>query len=92
MASSSEPSAGKYAVELTRASVDFLAKLDKADSAAILKKLNSIRENPFRFVVRLFGSRLYRLRIQDYRAIVDIVIVARRILVVRIGKRENVYD
>ena len=58
----------------------------------ILNKIYSIRDNPFRYVKRLQGEKLWRLRIGDYRAIVDIIISMSRIIVVRIGHRQSVYD
>jgi mRNA interferase RelE/StbE len=70
----------------------FLKKLNKKDREMILQKIYSIRENPFRFLKRLQGSKLWRLRIADYRAIVDVIVSNNKIAVVRIGKRSNIYD
>ena len=81
-----------YILELTKISKDFLKKINKKDSELILKKIYSIRDNPFRFIKRLQGEKLWRLRIADYRAIVDVIISANKIIVVRIGHRKNVYD
>ena len=69
-----------------------LKNLDKKDAEMILNKIYSIRDNPFRFLKRLQGEKLWRLRISDYRAIVDVVVSANKIVVVRIGHRKNVYD
>lgn len=81
-----------YLLELSRTSKNFLKKLEKKDSELILKKLYSIRDNPFRFLKRLQGEKLWRLRIADYRAIIDVIISTNRMIVVRIGHRKNVYD
>ena len=81
-----------YSIELTEISKNFLKKLAKKEAELILKKLYSIRDNPFRFLKRLQGEKLWRLRIADYRAILDVIISANRIIVVRIGHRKNVYD
>jgi mRNA-degrading endonuclease RelE of RelBE toxin-antitoxin system len=70
----------------------FLKKLNKKDREMILQKIYSIRENPFRFLKRLQGSKLWRLRIADYRAMVDVIVSNNKIAVVRIGKRSNIYD
>lgn len=81
-----------YQIELTKTSRDFLKKLNKKDSELILTKLYSIRENPFRFLKRLTGEKLWRLRIADYRAIVDVIVSNNKIIVMRVGHRKNVYD
>jgi mRNA interferase RelE/StbE len=81
-----------FQIELTETSKSFLKKLRKKDSELILKKIYSLRDNPYRFLKRLQGEKLWRLRIGDYRAVVDVVISMGKIVVVRIGHRKNVYD
>ena len=81
-----------HSIEISETARKFLAKLDKNDAGHILNKIYSIRDNPFRFLKRLQGQSLWRLRIADYRAIVDVIISANKIIVLRIGHRKNVYD
>jgi len=81
-----------FQIELTETAKDFLKKLQKNDAEIILNKIYSIRENPYRFLKRLQGEKLWRLRIGDYRAIVDIIVSMNKIIVIRIGRRKNVYD
>lgn len=81
-----------YSIQIEENAEKFLKKLEKKDAELILRKLNEIRENPFRFLKRLQGEKLWRLRISDYRAILDVVISLNKIIVVRIGHRKNVYD
>ena len=81
-----------YSLEFTVTAEKFLKKLEKKDAELILRKLNEIRENPFRFLKKLQGDKLWRLRIADYRAILDVVVSGNNIIVVRIGHRKNVYD
>ena len=81
-----------YSIELTETSKKFLEKLNKKDSGIILKKIYSIKDNPFRFLKKLEGQKIWRLRIADYRAIIDVIISANKIIVLRIGHRKNVYD
>lgn len=80
-----------YKIEFTRTSENFLKKLNKKDSEIILNKIYSIKENPFRFLKKLQGEKFWRLRIADYRAIVDIIVSANKIMVMRIGPRKNIY-
>lgn len=77
-----------YTIELTETSKKFLKKLDKKDAEMILNKIYVIRDNPFRFLKRLQGEKLWRLRIADYRAIVDMMISMQKMIVVRIGHRK----
>mgnify|MGYP001563109301 CR=1 FL=1 len=81
-----------FQIELTETAKYFLKKLQKKDAEIILNKIYSIRENPYRFLKRLQGEKLWRLRIGDYRAVVDVIVSMNKIIVVRIGHRKNVYD
>ncbi len=81
-----------YSIQIEENAEKFLKKLDQIDKDFILNKIYSIRENPFRFLKRLQGEKLWRLRISDYRAIVDVIISANKIIVLRIGHRRKVYN
>jgi mRNA interferase RelE/StbE len=70
----------------------FLKKIPIQDVEVILRKLHAIRDNPFPFLKKLTGSKLWRLRVLKYRAIIDIVVKADTLYVVRIGYRKNVFD
>ncbi len=80
-----------FQIELTETAQKFLKKINKKDAEIILNKIYSIKENPYRFLKRLQGEKLWRLRIGDYRAKVDIIISINKIIVVRIGHRKNIY-
>jgi len=81
-----------YSIQIEKNAEDFLKKLQKKDAEIILNKVYLIRENPFRFLKRLQGEKLWRLRIRDYRVIVDVIISMNKIIIVRIGHRKNIYD
>ncbi|MFH1500883.1 MAG: type II toxin-antitoxin system RelE/ParE family toxin [archaeon] len=80
-----------YSIQIEKNAEDFLRKLQKKDAEIILNKIFSIRENPFRFLKRLQGQKLWRLRVGDYRVIVDVIISMNKIIVLRIGHRKNIY-
>ena len=80
-----------YSIKIEQNAEKFLKKLNKRDAEVVLNKLYSIRDNPFRYVKRLQGEKLWRLRIGDIRAVMDIIISINQIIVVRIGYRKNVY-
>ena len=81
-----------FSIEFTRHAEVFLKKLSKKDAEIIVKKIYAIRNDPFRFVKRLQGNKLWRLRVMDYRVIVDIILTGNKIIVLRIGHRKNIYD
>ena len=80
-----------FGIELTDTSKKFLKKLPKKEAELILKRIYSIRENPYRFLKKLQGDKLWRLRVGNYRAIIDVIISINKIIVVRIGHRKNIY-
>ena len=82
----------RFQIEITETAKKFLNKLSKNDAENILKKIYSIRENPFRYLKRLQGEKLWRLRIADYRAVMDVIVSMNKIVIIRIGHRKNVYD
>ena len=81
-----------YEIELADTARKFIHKLEKKDAELVLRNIYSIRDDPFRFLKRLQGEKLWRLRIADYRAVVDVVVSGRKVIVLRIGHRRDVYD
>lgn len=81
-----------YSIEFSKKAQDFFNKLDDKDAYIISEKIDCLKENPHRYLKRLQGEKLWRLRVGDYRVIVDILISKNKIFVVRIGKRCNVYN
>ena len=81
-----------FSIQIEKNAEDFLKKLQKKDAEIILNKIYSIRENLYRFLKRLKGEKLWILMIGDYRAIVDVIISMNKIIVIRIGHRNNIYD
>ncbi len=81
-----------YSIQIEENAKKFLKKMNKNEADIILNKIYSIRENPFRFLKRLKGEKLWRLRIMKYRAEMDVIISQNKIIVLRIGHRKNIYD
>ncbi len=81
-----------YTVKWRQKVLDELEKLPMVVSKRIVRKVNSITEQPEHFLERLSGDLGYKLRVGDYRIIID-VIENEKILAVRvIGHRRNVYE
>ena len=69
-----------------------LKRLDRTIARRIFDKLGQLAENPHRFVQKLVNSPYYRLRVGDYRVVLDIKENLLRILVLKVGHRESIYD
>jgi len=68
-----------------------LKKLEHKIQERIIKSLERIRIRPEAYVTTLVGDPGYRLRVGDYRAIMDIDKEKLRILIIKIGHRKNIY-
>lgn len=69
-----------------------LKKLEKDLQQRVIKTLERIRIKPYPHVKKLVGSQYFRLRVGDYRVILDIQEEKLVILVLEVGHRKNVYD
>lgn len=81
-----------YSIKIEESAEKFLKKISQEDKNILLNKLYSIRENPFRYLKRLQGHKLWRLRVLKYRMIIDVIVSGRKIIVLKIGYRKNVYS
>jgi mRNA interferase RelE/StbE len=81
-----------YSIFFSEKSKKQLNKLNFNIKERILKKLYSINDNPYPHITKLKGSKFWRLRIEDYRAILDLIITQKKIIVLRIDKISRVYD
>ena len=68
-----------------------LKKLHRETQSRIIAALERIRIRPERYIAKLVGDPGYKLRVDDYRIILDIDHNILRILVINVGLRKNVY-
>jgi mRNA interferase RelE/StbE len=68
-----------------------LARLDSKTRERIGAVFERIRVRPHKFVKRLYNSKYYRLRIDDYRVILDIKDMELLIYIIEIGHRSEIY-
>ncbi len=68
-----------------------LRKLERAVAKRIFEKVGELRNDPFRNVKRIVNSPYFRLRVGDYRVILDVQAAVLRVLVLKVGHRESVY-
>ena len=69
-----------------------LKRLDHQVAQRIIKKLESIREDPLRTMKRLKGSDLFSLRVGDYRVYARAYVAQQLLDFVRAGHRRNIHD
>ena len=81
-----------YQVIFSDLAIKQLRKFDKEIGQRIISTLERIRIRPDAYVKKLVGDEGYRLRVGNYRMILDIDKEKLIILVLRIGRRRNVYD
>lgn len=79
-------------VYVSEEAADWLANAEPDVRERIRKKLDSITDFPGHYLKRLSGSALYRLRVGDYRVIIDWDKDDDVLRVRRIDKRDRVYD
>lgn len=68
-----------------------LKKLDRSSQKRIIATLERIRIRPETYVTKLVGDSGYRLRIGDYRVLMDIDNKELHILVLKVGHRKKIY-
>jgi len=69
-----------------------LKKMEKNVQERIIAALERIRIRPEAYVTKLVGDPGYRLRVGDYRVIMDIDNKELHILVLKVEHRKNIYD
>jgi len=79
-----------YRIELSPQSEKFLDNLEKFEALRIINKLKEVCKNPFRYLEHYEGYG-YKLRIGDYRLLID-VDFHNKVLKVRVlDKRGRIY-
>ena len=81
-----------YSIAWAKKTKKQLEKLPLHIRENIINKVVSITEDPKRYLKRLKNYKAWRLRIGDYRAIIEISETDKIICVVEIGHRKNIYE
>jgi len=80
-----------YAFKFDKNAIDFLNKLEKDDKERIWDKLQQCKLNPFHFLEHLENIEGFKLRVGDYRAVIDVGRTNQILHILKIGHRKNVY-
>ena len=81
-----------YEIVFEKRALHDLNKLDKNIKERIWNKLQLCKENPFRFIERLVDVDSFKLRVGDYRVIIDVDNNKKLLKIVKVGHRKNIYD
>jgi mRNA interferase RelE/StbE len=81
-----------YTVIWTEKALKNLKPLPKKTAARIVAAVEKIRDGPLDHVQQLRGSPYFKLRVGSYRVILDVRKKVLIVYVVKVGKRENIYD
>ena len=80
-----------YEIKFSDKAFKQLKKLDKKIQERIIATLERIRIRPESYVTKLVGDPGFKLRVGDYRVIMDIDKGKLLILVIKIGHRKKIY-
>jgi len=69
-----------------------LNKLDSAIKERIWNKLQDCKQDPFRYLEHLTEIKGFKLRVGDYRIIIDIENEIKILHVLKVGHRKNIYE
>ena len=81
-----------YELIYSEKSLKQLEKLEKNLQERILANLERIRLRPYAYLKKLVGSPYFRLRVGDYRLILDVQDQKLVIFVIERGHRKRIYD
>lgn len=81
-----------YEITFSDSALRQLKKLERQIQARVIGAIERIKTRPEMFVQRLVGDPGYKLRVGDYRIIMDISHETLKVTIIKIGHRKNVYD
>jgi mRNA interferase RelE/StbE len=81
-----------FEIRFTEPALKDLKKLEHVMHDRIVAALERIRVRPKDYVTKLVGDPRYKLRVGDYRVLIEIDHNQQLLLVHRIRHRKNVYD
>lgn len=81
-----------YELQFDKNALDELNKLDKTIKCRIWAKLRLCKAEPFRFLKHLEEIDGFKLRVGDYRIIIDVDNINGKLIILKVGHRKNIYD
>jgi len=81
-----------YELVFDKRPLEDLNKLEKEIKERIWNKIQQCRENPFHFLEHLEEIQGFKLRVGDYRVIIDVDQANNFLKILKIGHRKNIYE
>ena len=81
-----------YQIIFEKEALHFINTLEKEMKERIWNKLQQCKENPFHFLEHLEVIKGFKLRVGDYRLIIDVDKTANILHVLKVGHRKNIYE
>ena len=81
----------RYTVVLTDTAQRDLDRLDRSVARRIVARLAELQDDPLRKLGRLVNSPYYRLRVGDWRVIVEVDHHQVRVLVIKVAHLRSIY-
>ena len=81
-----------YEIVFSQKAKKQLFKLERLIQERMISALERIKIRPESYITKLVGDPGYKLRVGDYRIIMDIDKNKLLILVIKIGHRKNIYE
>ena len=81
-----------YKLIFEKRALHILKRLDKPIKERIWNKLQDCKTEPFRYLEPLVEISGFKLRVVNYRVIIDVRKEIRILHVLKIGHRKNVYE
>lgn len=80
-----------YSITFSDLALKQLKKFNKETKIRVISVLKRSRFRPYAHVQKLANSSYFRLRVGNYRVIVDIINKELRIFVIEVSHRKNIY-
>ena len=80
-----------FEIRWDKRALEFLRKLDRSTSKRIVKKVDEMKLDPKRYLEPLREIGGYKLRVGDYRVIIDVDWDTKTIFVLLVGHRKKIY-
>lgn len=80
-----------YSISWNPKAKKFLRKLPKGISRRIVLKVKFIKRNPFNYLEHYEGDDFYKLRVGDYRLLIDVDFSKKGLKIEVVGHRKDIY-
>jgi len=80
-----------YKIIWSPKSYDDLKGIDAETARRIIKRTNELNLAPYHFVEKITDQDCWKLRVGDYRLLLDIEEAKKEIMVLKVGQGRNIY-